>query len=209
MAEFRRMHSTDREQSLRSLTINGSHGKRSTPQRRCASRHRRLWSAMFATVPTGTERNRTMTGTLYRGVRVLACAFALLVCVAAWAASAASASDSIYWTSYTTAGAVRVGDLGGSGARDLFAGETNPQGVAIDSAAGKIYWADASGAIRVANLDGTGARNLYTGENTPSGVAIDPAAGLIYWADAVSGSGAIRVGNLDGSGARTLFAGED
>jgi hypothetical protein len=149
-----------------------------------------------------------MTGTLYRGVTVLACALALLVCAAAWAASAAYASDSIYWTSYTTAGAVWVGDLGGSGARDLFPGETNPQGVAIDSAAGKIYWADASGAIRVANLDGTGARDLYTGESTPSGVAIDPAAGLIYWADAVSGSGAIRVGKLDGSGARTLFAGE-
>ena len=149
-----------------------------------------------------------MTGTLYRGVRVLACALAPLVCAAAWAASPAFASDSIYWTSYTTAGAVRVGDLGGRGARDLFPGETNPQGVAIDSAAGKIYWADASGAIRVANVDGTGARDLYTGESTPSGVAIDPAAGLIYWADAVSGSGAIRVGNLDGSGVRTLFAGE-
>ena len=149
-----------------------------------------------------------MTGTLYRGVMVLACALALLVCAAAWAASAAFASDSIYWTSYTSAGAVRLGGLGGAGARDLFAGESNPQGVAIDAAAGKIYWADTSGAIRVANLDGTGPRNLYTGESTPSGVAIDPAAGLIYWADAVSGSGAIRVGKLDGSGVRTLFAGE-
>ena len=88
-------------------------------------------------------------------------------------------------------------------------GESSPEGVAIDPAAGEIYWADTtSGAIRVANLDGTGARDLFTGESQPSGVAIDPAAGLIYWANAVSGSGAIRVGNLDGSGARTLFARE-
>ena len=142
-------------------------------------------------------------GTIFGGV------LALLTCATAWFASAASASDSIYWTNYTDpGGAVRVGDLGGSGARSLFS-EANPQGIAIDPATGKIYWADKAGAIRVANLDGTGARDLYTGESMPSGVAIDPAAGLIYWADAVSGSGSIRVGNLDGStAARTLFANE-
>ncbi len=150
-----------------------------------------------------------MTRNLYRGITVLACALALAGGLAAWAASAAYASDSIYWTRYTNTGSVRVGDLGGSGARDLFTGESSPEGVAIDAAAGKIYWADApTGTIRVANLDGTGARDLYTGETSPSGVAIDPPAGLIYWANAVSGSGAIRVGNLDGSGARTLFARE-
>ena len=144
---------------------------------------------------------RIHRGTIFGG------ALALLMCAAASFASAAFASDSIYWTSYTTSGAVRVGDLGGSAASSLFS-ETNPQGVAIDPSAGKIYWADKAGAIRVANLDGTGARDLYTGESSPSGIAIDPAAGLIYWADAVSGSGSIRVGNIDGSGARTLFPNE-
>jgi hypothetical protein len=141
---------------------------------------------------------------------MLGCALALSIGAAAWLASAAFASDEIYWTSYTAAGAVRVGDLGGAGARDLFTGESSPEGVAIDAAAGTIYWADTtSGTIRVANLDGTGARDLYTGESSPSGVAIDPASGLIYWADAVSRSGSIRVANLDGTGtARTLFAGE-
>ena len=129
--------------------------------------------------------------------------------MAGWLASAAVASDAIYWTSYTSPGAVLLGDLGGSGARNLVTGESSPDGVAIDSAAGKMYWANTtSGAIRVANLDGTGARDLYTGETQPSGVAIDPTAGLIYWADAVSRTGTIRVGNLNGSGARTLFAGE-
>ncbi|HEY2654694.1 MAG TPA: hypothetical protein VGI55_02825 [Solirubrobacteraceae bacterium] len=63
-------------------------------------------------------------------------------------------------------GAVRLGDLGGSGAHDLFTGESSPDGVAIDPAAGTIYWADTTaGTIRVANLDGTGARTLYTGES--------------------------------------------
>ncbi len=159
---------------------------------------------------------------LHRGT-IFGCtlALALAMGVAGWLASAAVASDSIYWSSYTSAGAVLLGNLDGSGGHALFTGESSPEGVAIDSAAGKIYWADTgtgagtgtatgTGAIRVANLDGTGARDLFTGESQPSGVAIDPAAGLIYWADAVRGAGTIRVGNLDGSGAaRTLFAGED
>jgi hypothetical protein len=145
---------------------------------------------------------------LHRGT-TFGCALALLMCATAWLASAASAADSIYWTSYTSPGGIRLGDLGGAGAGNLVTGESSPEGVAIDIATGKIYWADTtSGAIRVANLDGTGARDLYTGETQPSGVAIDPTAGLIYWANAVTGSGAIRVGNLDGSAARTLFANE-
>jgi len=149
-----------------------------------------------------------MTDALHRG-KIFGCALGLLMCVVAWLAPSAFASDAIYWSSYTSPGAVRFGDLAASGAQDLVSGESSPEGVAIDLAAGKIYWADAgSGAIRVANLDGTGARDLYTGESSPSGVAIDPSAGLIYWANSVSGSGSIRVGNLDGSGARTLFAGE-
>ena len=149
-----------------------------------------------------------MTGNLYRGT-VVGCALALVVCAMAWAAPAAFAADSVYWTSYMNQGGLRVGDLGGAGARDLITGESSPDGLAIDLAAGKIYWADTtSGSIRVANLDGSGARDLYTGESQPSGVAINPSAGVIYWADAVTGSGTIRVGNLDGSGARTLFSGE-
>jgi PQQ-like domain len=146
---------------------------------------------------------------LHRGT-TLGCALALSICAAGGLASGAAAADSIYWSSYTNPGGVLVGNLGGSSAQGLFTGESSPDGVAIDAAAGKIYWADTtSGAIRVGNLDGTGARDLYTGESQASGVAIDPSAGLIYWADAVARTGAIRVANLNGTGTpRTLFAGE-
>ncbi|MGZ4230237.1 MAG: hypothetical protein ACXVVQ_02270, partial [Solirubrobacteraceae bacterium] len=76
----------------------------------------------------------------------------------AWLAPAAFASDSIYWSSYQPGGGIRTGGLDGTGARDLVAAENSPEGIAIDPAAGKIYWADTtSGAIRVANLDGSGA----------------------------------------------------
>jgi hypothetical protein len=117
----------------------------------------------------------------------------------------ALAADSMYWTNYGS-GAIRAGNLDGSGSpQNLganYTSESHPEGVAIDPARGKIYWADVSGAIRVGNLDGSGTpQNLgpnYTSEFNPEGVAIDPARGKIYWADAGS---AIRVGNLDGSGA--------
>jgi DNA-binding beta-propeller fold protein YncE len=127
-----------------------------------------------------------------------------------WLTPAALASDSIYWSSYQANGAIRLGGLDGTGAGNLFAPESSPEGIAIDPAAGKMYWADTtSGAIRVANLDGSGVQNLYTGESQASGVAINPATGKIYWSDAITRTGAIRVGNLDGSGsAQDLFSNE-
>ena len=127
-----------------------------------------------------------------------------------WLAPAALASDSIYWSSYQPNGAIRLGGLDGTGAGNLVAPESSPEGIAIDPAAGKMYWADTtSGAIRVANLDGSGIQNLYTGETQASGVAINPATGKIYWADAINRTGAIRVGNLDGSvSAQDLFSNE-
>jgi hypothetical protein len=98
------------------------------------------------------------------GVPLLA--LALLV-LAAGAAPAARAADSIYWTNFSS-GAIRVGGLGGSpAASDLFTGESSPFGVAIDPAANRIYWANSS-AIRVAGLGGSpAASNLFTGESNP------------------------------------------
>jgi hypothetical protein len=81
--------------------------------------------------------------------------------------------------------------------------------VAIDPAAGKIYWANqtASGAIRVGNLAGGGSpQSLFTAESFPVGVAIDPAAGKIYW----SNGSTMRVGNLAGGGLpQNLHAGSN
>ena len=81
-------------------------------------------------------------------------------------------------------------------------------GVALDRAAGKIYWANHSAnSIRVANLDGTGVAATLFAEppgSGPSGVVIDRAAGKIYWTN--QGSDEVRIANLDGSGtASTLF----
>jgi hypothetical protein len=129
---------------------------------------------------------------------------------AAWQACAAFGADSLYWNNEFAGAAIRVGNLAGSGASSLFPAQVSPYGIAIDIAAGKIYWADfTEGKIRMGNLDGSGTpTDLFTGEDHPDGVAIDPAAGKIYWGSAVA-SGAIRVGNLNGSGTpSTLFSSE-
>ena len=135
----------------------------------------------------------------------------VVVAMVGWLTPAAFAADSLYWAD-DGSGAIGVGNLDGTGMpTNLFSGESFPIGLAIDTAAGKIFWTEAgpNGVIRVANLNGTGMpANLFTGENAPGGLAIDPAAGKLYWAD--EGTGDIRVGNLDGTGTPTsLFGGED
>jgi len=131
---------------------------------------------------------------------------AIAVLLPVGASAVDGSGDRIYWGA-EGGGAVRVGNLDGSGAAsNLFGSEGGPCGVAIDPAAGKIYWAGfSSGGVRVANLDGTGSvSTLFDAQSSLCGVSIDPAAGKIYWAD--FGSNLIRVGNLDGSGsASTLF----
>ena len=71
---------------------------------------------------------------------------ALLATLAAlFLPAAASAADSIYWGNEGS-GTVQFGNLDGTGSvGSLFGGESAPCGVAIDSAAGKIYWANFNG----------------------------------------------------------------
>src|ERR1700739_4628807 len=120
---------------------------------------------------------------------------------------APSFADNAYWSD-TTSGQLRAGNLNGTGASTLFAGEQEPQAIAINPSAGTIYWTDAaSNQIRVANLDGQGTpQTLYTepAGSRPTGIAIDAAAGKLYWTDA--GTGEIRVGSLAGGGEpQTLY----
>lgn len=136
------------------------------------------------------------------------------------------AAGRIYWANWGLSGNVGEGttisyaNLDGSGGGDLATGSATvagPHGLAIDPAAGRIYWPNygprdlGNGTtISYANLDGTGGGDLNTGAATvsgPRGVAIDPAAGRIYWANyGPTGRGAtISYANLDGSGGGDLM----
>ncbi len=79
-------------------------------------------------------------------------------------------------------------------------------GLAIDVAAGRLYWAAGNGdAISFARLDGSGGGTLATGAATldsPVAVAIDPVGGRIYWTNFAGDT--ISFAELDGSGGGDL-----
>jgi hypothetical protein len=120
------------------------------------------------------------------------------------AAAPPAAADAIFWSRYADGGSVRFGNLDGPGNGNVALSQAAPSAIAIDTAAGKIYWANTSGdAIVVANIDGSGARSLFTGEDGVNGLAIDAIARKLYWTNGFADQ--VRVGNLDGTGAQTLF----
>jgi 6-phosphogluconolactonase (cycloisomerase 2 family) len=156
---------------------------------------------------------RRFSAAIHRGVRVatltaLVFVAAVTALLPAGAGAADGAGARIYWSNES--GAIRFADVGGSAGTTLFGGEggvdAGPCGVALDPAAGKVYWTNFfPGQIRAANLDGSGtASTLFTDAGSVCGVALDRAAGKIYWANYTASS--IRVANLDGTGvAATLF----
>jgi DNA-binding beta-propeller fold protein YncE len=83
---------------------------------------------------------------------------------------------------------------------------SGPDGLAIDPAAGRVYWAnDHANSISYANLNGSGGHDLNTKGATlgcPAGLVLDPARGRVYWTNFVGNT--ISYANLDGSGGGDL-----
>jgi hypothetical protein len=128
---------------------------------------------------------------------------------------ASATADRVY---FGTNSSISYAELDGSGGGNLPTGEATisaPRGVALDPAAGRIYWANGEGTFRIswANLDGSGGGDLPTGKapvNWPTGVALDKAAGRIYWANYQGPPNErIAYANLDGSGGAVLPTAEE
>ncbi len=137
------------------------------------------------------------------GVLLLAAGLLILA-----SAPAALGADRVYWgNGNDTISYANLDGSGGGGQLDLSgATPSGPRGVAIDPAAGRIYWANqGNDTISYANLDGSGGGdqlNISGATATkPHGLAIDPAAGRIYWAN---DDDTIAYANLDGSGGGPL-----
>ena len=122
-------------------------------------------------------------------------------------------ADTVYWTNYEYNDySIRGAPLSGGGTVDTL--YTSTQGVnialglAIDAAAGRIYWTNyGDNKILRAPLAGGGTVDtLYgpgDGVSDPFGLAIDPAAGRIYWTNGEWDQGAggtIRRAPLAGGG---------
>ena len=111
----------------------------------------------------------------------------------------------LYFADYWGGQVGRVG-LDGSGVEVLAASRPNPNHVALDLAAGRLFWSEGVfvGRVNAADLDGANAVTVVNGESSPAGLALDGGEGILYWA-AESGH-AIRRAATDGTGLATLVA---
>lgn len=109
---------------------------------------------------------------------------------------------------------IRRCNLDGSNNQLLFSAHVDqPQDIALDIPAGKLYWIDSQSMtnyVASANLDGTAFLILHQDPGGLSGlneIELDVAGGKVYWADDITPveKGAWRV-NLDGSSAERIFA---
>jgi DNA-binding beta-propeller fold protein YncE len=115
-----------------------------------------------------------------------------------------SATGRLYYTNET--GSINFLNLNGGGGGSLNTGSAtikNPDGLAIDPASRRIFWANnvPPGAISFANLDGSGGGDLNTSGATmedPAGVAVDTASGRVYWSNYLGST--ISFANADNSG---------
>jgi hypothetical protein len=153
-----------------------------------------------------------------RHARRAAIALAVAALALLLGSGAAAAVDSILWSNPSIQKLSSVA-LAGSGGLDLPFDAGFPEGEAIDSASGRIYWIDLAStpaAIRFASLDGGPVATLAVGNApiaAPHGLAIDPVAKRIYWADAAADK--IAFASLDpahpggdalATGAATVFS---
>ena len=120
--------------------------------------------------------------------------------VSPWSLALDIEDGKIYWVSlYDPIGRA---NLDGSGAETLI--NANGEGLGLDLAARKLYWAGGDG-IHRANLDGSGSETLVTGLSKPDSMALDLVNRQVYWTD--SGDGTIGRADLDGSNVETLVTG--
>ncbi|MDE0627264.1 MAG: SUMF1/EgtB/PvdO family nonheme iron enzyme [Bryobacterales bacterium] len=112
----------------------------------------------------------------------------------------------IYWTDSST-GKIQRANLDGSEVEDLVTSTSgNPERLALDVGAGKMYWSTNNGIVRRANLDGSEVEDLITsGLSLLTSFALDLNAGKIYWTWSDFPTGKIQRANLDGSEVEDLI----
>ena len=114
--------------------------------------------------------------------------------------------------STNTSGLIGRANLDGSGANETLVSNLHyPQGIAVDSTHGYIYWTTnlLGGTIARANLNGSDVNEEFivaAGLDNPEGVAVDSSHGYLYWSNSIPhGTSTIGRANLDGTGANPRF----
>ena len=117
------------------------------------------------------------------------------------------AAGRMYWTDWL-AGKIQRAKLNGTGVEDFTT--PRPQGIAVDSDNGKVYWTYIArihvvSEIRRANLDGSETETLVTELHVPQTVALDTINEKMYWVDNGGGTDRIQRANMDGSNVEILL----
>ena len=150
-----------------------------------------------------------------RRLPVIAGALTLAMFAVLALAARAQATETIYWDNYSASpasiGFANIDGTGG-GALNLSGAEIkDPEGMAFDSANGRIYVASpgtgVDGQIIWVSADGSGAGVLDTGGapvEDPEGIAVDPHTQTVYWANTVTGGGSIGYASANGGSGGSL-----
>jgi len=117
----------------------------------------------------------------------------------------------IYYTDFeddsTPNGKVWRMNLDGTNFETIVSGITDPYSIAVNVAAGKIYWADDDGNISRANLDGSGLERQFISVSGGGmrAIAFNSKTNKIYFYDVSNDE--LLVANADGTGQEVLIAG--
>lgn len=114
----------------------------------------------------------------------------------------------VYWTDDGT-DAVKRTDYSGAGTTLLYQSAnplSNPRGLAIDVANGKLFWAEGAD-VKTSGLDGTLVAVVVAGAaaSVPSAIAADPKAKRLYWTD--TGADSVLSAPYTGTPVKVLFTG--
>ncbi|MGD8440973.1 MAG: hypothetical protein PVG53_10580 [Holophagae bacterium] len=107
----------------------------------------------------------------------------------------------LYWPGYDTQTISRT-PLSHAAPEVILDGLGGVTSLALDLAAGKLYWISAWGSIGRSDLDGSNPETLISGLSAPQDIALDLAAGKMYFGDL--GLSELQRANLDGTAIETL-----
>jgi low density lipoprotein receptor-related protein 5/6 len=117
----------------------------------------------------------------------------------------------IYWSETGLPG-IRRANLDGTGIESVVQTSSRASGIALDIAAGKMYWTDATaetGQIHRADLDGGHAETIVPkGPISPAAIAVDLLHNRLYWTDLegnLDRKGKIVRATLNGSNVQTII----
>lgn len=138
-------------------------------------------------------------------------AFMLVTFVLGLGVLSAGEQRKIYWSQLGTR-TIQRANLDGSNVEDIITLDGfNPNGIALDQGAGKIYWSRSffgrGSGIQRANLDGSQVEDVVLLEELGvAGIALDPVDGKVYWVDRRLGQ--IERVDIDGSSRERIVTAE-